>query len=117
MSAMRRPALFCLLLLCSSLVLAHGHPVAMADDHPDAPRLKLCNRAEDVALQALGDRDKGRPLRPLPAEEAHAAFLQALARQVYEEPQIRSPKFAQSMARGRCNEYWEARGEGQNARP
>ncbi len=117
MSAMRRPVLFCLLLLCSALARAHGHPLAVADDHPDAPRLTLCNRAEDVALQALGDRDKGRPLRPLLAEEAHAAFLQALAHQVYEEPQIRSQKFAQSLARGRCNEYWETRGEGRNARP
>jgi hypothetical protein len=117
MSAMRRSVLFCLLFLCSSLALAHGHPVAVADDHPDAPRLKLCNRAEDVALQALGDRDKGRPLRPLPADEAHTAFLQALARQVYAEPQIRSPKFAQSLARGRCNEYWDSRGEGTAGRP
>jgi len=105
---MRQRLLSCLLaLLLPTLALAHGHPVALPDDHPDAPRLQLCNRAEDVALQAMGDRDKGRASRPVPETEAHAEFLNELIRQVYAEPQIRSPKFAQGYARGRCNEYWQ----------
>lgn len=106
---MRRFSLLALLLLIPALVLAHGHPVAVPEDHPDAPRLKLCNRAEDVALQALGDRDKGRAARAVAAEEPHAQFLNALIQTVHAEPQIRSPKFAQGLARGRCNEYWESR--------
>ncbi|WP_133247351.1 hypothetical protein [Azospira sp. I13] len=98
-----------LLGLCvSTAALAHGHPVAVADDDPEAPRLKLCLQAEAVALNALGDRERGLPLRAPPSGVPHEAFLAALAARVHAEPGIRSPKFAQSFARGQCNAYWDA---------
>ena len=100
-------------LVAPMTTLAHGHPVAVADDDPEAPRLKLCLQAEAVALNALSDRDKGLPLRPVPEGASHPEFLAGLAARVHTEPEIRSPKFAQSFARGQCNAYWEARsGEG-----
>jgi hypothetical protein len=100
----------------SGTALAHGHPITVADDDPEAPRLRLCKRAEEEALQALHDRDKGRPIREIPPREAHAIFLNNLIREVHEEPQIRSPKFVQGVARSRCNEYWRAR-EGDHSAP
>jgi len=110
---MSRPPTLPLVVLLLGLVapmttLAHGHPVAVADDDPEAPRLKLCLQAEAVALNALGDRERGLPLRALPGGTSHDAFLASLAARVHAEPGIRSPKFAQSFARGQCNAYWDA---------
>ncbi|MDE2585522.1 MAG: hypothetical protein KGN39_09000 [Betaproteobacteria bacterium] len=90
----------------ASTALAHGHPITVADDDPEAPRLRLCQKAEDEALQALHDRDRGRPTREIGPQEPHAMFLNALIREVHEQVQIRSPKFVQGVARSRCNEYW-----------
>ena len=93
----------------ASTALAHGHPITVADDDPEAPRLHLCQRAEDVALQALHDRDRGHPAREIGPQEPHAIFLNTLVREIHEQSQIRSPKFAQGVARSRCNEYWLSR--------
>lgn len=102
-------AIACLLFtLAGGNALAHGHPIAIAADDPDAPRLRLCGRAEEAALQALSDRDHERPAKGVQADEPHAVFLNTLVQEVFREPQIRSQKFAQGIARSRCNDYWQS---------
>ena len=87
---------------------AHGHPAAVADDDPIAADVSLCNAVVDAALQALTDRDKGRPMRSFAGDGLKAKLQNEVTRHVFAEPQIRSQKFAMGYARSRCNEILQA---------
>lgn len=87
---------------------AHGHPAAVADDDPIAADVRLCNAVVDAALQALTDRDKGRPMRSFAGDDLKAKLQNEVTQHVFAEPQIRSQKFAMGYARSRCNEILQA---------
>lgn len=95
-------------LLAASLASAHGHVPVIDDSHPEAAKIKLCSRMSDVALQAMYDRDKGRPIKLYEEDGTSAPRLaNEVIRQVYDEPQISSSRAAMAIGRGRCNEYFE----------
>lgn len=94
------------LLLAAPVAQAHDHMPAIDDSHPDAARIRLCSRMADVALQALNDRDKGRPMKQYQEEGADEPKLaNEIIRAVYGEPQVSSPKKAMTYGRARCNEF------------
>ena len=98
--------LFIFLVLSASVVQAHDPMPAIDDSHPDAARIKLCSRMADVALQALNDRDKGRPMKTYQEDGADEPKLaNEIIQAVYGEPQISSPKKALTFGRARCNEF------------
>ena len=100
----RRPALF-LAALLPALALAHGHPGNIDPASPDAWQYRLCGEMATVAIQALHDRDRGRPMKTFPDDGSPAARIaNDIARRVFEEPQISSPKKAESFGRGYCME-------------
>lgn len=90
---------------------AHGHPVAVGDDMPDAEKIRFCERIRDHALQALYSRDHGRPMK-LFAEDGSDGVRIAnhVTRRIYEEPQISSPKKADAFGRATCNEMMGSKG-------
>lgn len=96
------------LMLTAPLLAAHSPPAGLAADDPLAADLRFCDAVVAVALQALSDRDRERPLR-LVADDVNGAGLKnEVARHVHAEPQIRSQKFAMAYARGRCSEWLHA---------
>lgn len=101
---MRRPALL-LAALLPALALAHGHPGNIDPASPDAWQYRLCGEMATVAIQALHDRERGRPMKTYAEDGGPAALIaNAIARRVFEEPQISSPKKAESFGRGYCME-------------
>jgi hypothetical protein len=85
--------------------VAHGHPAPIDDGAPDAWKYRLCSEMSSVALQALHDRDKGRPPRAYPEDGGPGGRIaNAIVRKVYEEPAISSPKRAETFGRAYCNE-------------
>jgi hypothetical protein len=104
-NAMKALLFIALMLGAASAVQAHDHMPVIDDSHPDAPRIRLCSRMVDVALQALNDRDKGRPMKLYQEDGSNEPKIaNEIARAVFEEPQISSPKKAISFGRARCNE-------------
>ena len=102
---MKRTAAGLALLAATGAALAHGHPANVDPATPDAWKYRLCGEMATVAIQALHDRDRGKPMRIYPADGSPAAELaQAIARRVFEEPQISSPKKAETFGRGYCME-------------
>lgn len=84
---------------------AHGHPAAIDDGNPDAWKFRLCGEMASVAIQAVYDRDKGRPPRAYPDDGGPGGRIaNAIVRKVYEEPAISSPKRAEAFGRAYCNE-------------
>jgi hypothetical protein len=58
-----------------------------------------------LAVQALYDRDKGRPMKTYPEDGGPGPRIaNALIQKVYTEPSIASPKRAESFGRAFCNE-------------
>ena len=102
---MRRAALLVASLATAAGALAHGHPANVDPALPDAWKYRLCGEMATVAIQALHDRDRGKPMRSYPADGTPAATLaDAIARHVFEELQISSPKKAETFGRGYCME-------------
>jgi hypothetical protein len=98
-----------LLLLLSASVLAQGHGGSVGDDYPDLAKHRFCERMTDIALQALRDRDQGRPPRVFPEDGSDGARIgNGLVRKVYSEPGISSPKRAMALGRGYCLEQLQA---------
>lgn len=114
---MKRGAWLVLLALARPLpALAHGHPADLQEGDPIAADVRLCNKVVDAALQALADRDKGRPRKAYPGDGLEAALQDEVSRHVFAEPQIRSQKFAMAYARSRCNETLQAAAERRSPR-
>lgn len=101
---MKRAAFF-VLAVATAGALAHGHPGNVDPAMPDAWKYRLCGEMAAVAIQALHDRDRAKPMRSYPDDGTVAATLAAaIAKRVFEEPQISSPKKAEAFGRGYCME-------------
>lgn len=102
---MKHLALTLMIALAASGVIAHGHPGAIDDSMPDAQRIRFCERVRDHALQAFYNRDKGRPMKLFDEDGSDGARItNHIIRRIYEEPQISSPKKAETFGRATCNE-------------
>lgn len=102
---MKRAATFVVLAAAAAGALAHGHPGKVDPAMPDAWKYRLCGEMATVAIQALHDRDRGKPMRSYPTDGSQSGELaQAIAQRVFEEPQISSPKKAEAFGRGYCME-------------
>lgn len=100
----------CLMLLLA-LILPPAWAQSGPDAMPDAEKVRFCERVRDHALQALYDRDRGKPMR-LYAEDGSPGLriVNHVIRRIYDEPQIASPKEAQAFGRGTCNEMMGTQG-------
>ncbi|MDO8933192.1 MAG: hypothetical protein Q7U97_12420 [Rhodocyclaceae bacterium] len=99
-----KPALAALLAV-PLLAFAHGHPASVDANDPEAWKYKLCGEMATVALQALHDRDKDRAPKTWTEDGgAGPRIANAITRRVFEEPQISSPKKAESFGRAYCME-------------
>lgn len=107
---MKRFTFHCLaaaLCLCAGLgdAAAHGHPAVVDPDHPEAWKHRLCAEMTTVAIQALHDRDRGQPQRTYTDDGGpEPRIANAIVDKVYNEPAITSPKRAEAISRGYCNE-------------
>ena len=92
-------------LLLPGVAAAHGHPGSVDPASPDAWKYKLCGEMATVAIQSLHDRDKGRAMKSHMEDGTPGpAIANAVARRVFAEPQISSPKKAETFGRGFCME-------------
>jgi len=102
---MRRYTLAAIVALLSASAWAHGHPAPVDDSMPDAQRIRFCERVRDHALQAFYNRDKGRPMKLFDEDGSDGARItNIIIKRIYEEPQISSPKKAETFGRATCNE-------------
>jgi len=90
---------------------AHGGHAGQIDESmPDAQRIRFCERVRDHALQAFYNRDKGRPMKLFDEDGGDGARItNHIIRRIYEEPQISSPKAAETFGRATCNEMMGAK--------
>lgn len=92
-------------LLLASAALAHGHPGPVDDTMPDAQKIRFCERVRDHALQTFYNRERGQPMRLFEEDGSDGARItNYIIRRIYEEPQISSPKKAETFGRATCNE-------------
>ena len=102
---MKQFSLLLLALLASAGVLAHGHPAPVDDSMPDAQKIRFCERVRDHALQAFYNRERGRPMKLFDEDGSDGPRItNIIIKRIYEEPQISSPKKAETFGRGACNE-------------
>ena len=102
---MKRVMLVLMTLLVASGAMAHGHAGPIDDSMPDAQRIRFCERVRDHALQAFYSRDKGRPMKLFDEDGGDGARItNHIIRRIYDEPQISSPKKAETFGRATCNE-------------
>ena len=102
---MKRTTIAVLGLLWAAGALSHGHPGAVDDSMPDAQKIRFCERVRDHALQAFYNRDRGRPMKLFDEDGSDAARItNHIIKRIYEEPQISSPKKAETFGRATCNE-------------
>lgn len=102
---MKRFSVALMALLAVSSAMAHGHGGPIDDSMPDAQRIRFCERGRDHALQAFYNRDKGRPMKLFDEDGSDGARItNHIIRRIYDEPQISSPKKAETFGRATCNE-------------
>ncbi|MBP5987292.1 MAG: hypothetical protein KA538_08915 [Azonexus sp.] len=102
---MKRITLTLIGLLAVSGVWAHGHAGQIDDSMPDAQKIRFCERVRDHALQAFYNRDRGRPMKLFDEDGSDGARItNHIIKRIYEEPQISSPKKAETFGRATCNE-------------
>ena len=102
---MKQLSLLLLALMCSAGALAHGHPAPVDDSMPDAQKIRFCERVRDHALQAFYNRDRGRPMKLFEEDGSDGPRItNIIIKRIYEEPQISSPKKAETFGRATCNE-------------
>ena len=102
---MKRFSFLLLALLAVSGAWAHDHPGPIDDSMPDAQKIRFCERVRDHALQAFYNRDRGRPMRLFDEDGSDGARItNYIIKRIYEEPQISSPKKADTFGRATCNE-------------
>lgn len=107
---MKRALIVILGLLLMQSAWSHGHPAPVDDSMPDAQRIRFCERVRDHALQAFYNRDKGRPMKLFDEDGSDGARItNHIIRRIYEEPQISSPKKAETFGRATCNEMMGSR--------
>lgn len=102
---MRKISLLMALTVVMSSALAQAGAGSLRDDMPVAQKIRFCERVRDFGLQALYDRDRGRPMRLFEEDGSDGPRItNIVTRRIYAEPQISSPKKAEAVARSLCNE-------------
>lgn len=102
---MKRFSVACLALLATTSAWPHAQAGKIDDSMPDAQKIRFCERVRDFALQAFYDRDKGRPMKVFVEDGSDGARItNFVIKRIYEEPQISSPKKAETFGRATCNE-------------
>ena len=102
---MRRFSALMISLLVMQAVWAHGHPAPVDDRMPDAQKIRFCERVRDHALQAFYNRERGQPIKLFEEDGSDGARItNHIIKRIYEEPQISSPKKAETFGRATCNE-------------
>ena len=102
---MKRLSVACLALLATTAVWPHAHAGKIDDSMPDAQKIRFCERVRDFALQAYYDREKGRPMKVFVEDGSDGARItNHVIKRIFEEPQISSPKKAETFGRATCNE-------------
>ncbi|MBP5998283.1 MAG: hypothetical protein KA535_10050 [Azonexus sp.] len=102
---MKRLSVACIALLATSAAWPHAHAGKIDDSMPDAQKIRFCERVRDFALQAYYDREKGRPMKVFVEDGSDGARItNHVIKRIYEEPQISSPKKAETFGRATCNE-------------
>ena len=102
---MKRLTIASLGLLMMTSVWPHAHAGKIDDSMPDAQKIRFCERVRDFALQAYYDREKGRPMKIFVEDGSDGARITNIViKRIYEEPQISSPKKAETFGRATCNE-------------
>ncbi len=102
---MKRLSVACLALLATTAVWPHAHAGKIDDSMPDAQKIRFCERVRDFALQAYYDREKGRPMKVFVEDGSDGARItNHVIKRIYEEPQISSPKKAETFGRATCKE-------------
>ena len=87
------------------LAAAHGGMGQIQDGMPEAQKIRFCERVRDFSLQALYDRDHGRPMKLFDEDGSDGPRItNVVTRRIHAEPQISSPKKAEAVARAICNE-------------
>lgn len=105
---MKTAALLALLLATISSG-AQAHAANVPDDMPDVERIRFCERVRDFALQAYFDREKGRPMKQFQEDgNPGPRITNLIIQKIYAEPQISSPKKAETFGRATCNEMMGA---------
>jgi hypothetical protein len=102
---MSRCAVFAALLALPVAAWSHGHPGSVDPGNPDAWKYRLCGEMVTVAIQALYDRDRGRPMKRYDDDGTPGPRIaNGIIGKVYAEPAIASPKRAETFGRGYCME-------------
>lgn len=90
---------------CLFLQVAWAQGGKVDDSMPDIQKIRFCERVRDHALQAFYSRDKGRPMKLFNEDGSNGARITNIViRRIYAEPQISSPKKAETFGRATCNE-------------
>ena len=102
---MKRTMFLIIALLGAQAAWAHGHPAPVDDKMPDAQKIRFCERVRDHALQAFYNRERGQVMKLFDEDGGDGARItNHIIRRIYDEPQISSPKKAESFGRATCNE-------------
>ncbi len=102
---MKRFIMSLLALLTAGGAWPHGLAGPIDDSMPDAQRIRFCERVRDHALQTFYNRERGQPMKLFEEDGGDGARItNHIIRRIYAEPQISSPKKAETFGRATCNE-------------
>jgi hypothetical protein len=102
---MKMPTLAGLGLLMMASALPQALAATYGDGMPSAQKVRFCERVRDFAVQAFYDREKGRPMKVFAEDGSDGVRITNIViKRIYEEPQISSPKKAETFGRATCNE-------------
>ena len=102
---MKRLTIASLGLRMMTSVWPHAHAGKIDDSMSDAQKIRFCERVRDFALQSYYDREKGRPMKVFAEDGSDGARITNIViKRIYDEPQISSPKKAETFGRATCNE-------------
>ncbi len=86
-------------------VVFHGPVLAADEGMSDAQKMRFCERVRDHALQTYYNRERGQPMKLFTEDGSDGARItNHIIKRIYEEPQISSPKKAETFGRATCNE-------------
>jgi len=108
---MKMPTLAGFGLLVMASALPQADAATYGDGMPDAQKIRFCERVRDFAVQAFYDREKGRPMKVFVEDgSAGAHITNVVIKRIYVEPQIATPKAAETLGRETCNEMMGSKG-------
>ena len=105
---MKRFFLILLAVIASQATLAA--PASSDDEMSDTQKMRFCERVRDHALQAFYNRERERPMKLFEEDGGDGARItNYVIKRIYEEPQISSPRRAETFGRATCNEMMGTR--------